>query len=158
MKDGQFTTRSAQALERAQALARERKNAELGSLHLALALFDEPEGLLGAVLTKLGVEPAALRVELERMLARLPVQSTSPAQLPISAELHRVLEQALALTKKFGDSYVSTEHLLLALAARGESVAKVFAERRLTPDKLEAARSEERRVGKECRSRWSPYH
>ena len=25
-------------------------------------------------------------------------------------------------------------------------------------DLLEAARSEERRVGKECRSRWSPYH
>ena len=23
---------------------------------------------------------------------------------------------------------------------------------------LKAARSEERRVGKECRSRWSPYH
>ena len=23
---------------------------------------------------------------------------------------------------------------------------------------MEAARSEERRVGKECRSRWSPYH
>ena len=25
-------------------------------------------------------------------------------------------------------------------------------------DKLEQLRSEERRVGKECRSRWSPYH
>ena len=30
----------------------------------------------------------------------------------------------------------------------------VMIERRL----VEAARSEERRVGKECRSRWSPYH
>ena len=26
------------------------------------------------------------------------------------------------------------------------------------PDELEKSRSEERRVGKECRSRWSPYH
>ena len=25
-------------------------------------------------------------------------------------------------------------------------------------DKVEGKRSEERRVGKECRSRWSPYH
>ncbi len=139
MKDAQFTTRSAQALERAQAQARERKHSELGSLHLALALFDEPEGLLGAVLAKLGVEPAALRAELERLLARQPVQASPPAQLPMSGELQRVLEHSLALTKKFGDSFVSTEHLLLALAAKGESVAKVFTERRLTPDKLEAA-------------------
>ena len=27
-----------------------------------------------------------------------------------------------------------------------------------TPPILIASRSEERRVGKECRSRWSPYH
>ncbi|NOT31164.1 MAG: AAA domain-containing protein, partial [Planctomycetes bacterium] len=55
-------------------------------------------------------------------------------------ELQRVLEHAVALTKKFGDSFVSTEHLLLALAAKGEGgVAKLFAERKLTPDKVEAA-------------------
>ena len=140
MKDGQFTTRSAQAFERAQALAKERRHGELGSLHLALALFDEPEGLLGAVLTKLAIEPAALRAELERLLARLPTQSTPPAQLAASGDLQRVLEHAVALTKKFGDSFVSTEHLLLALAAKGEGgVAKLFAERKLTPDKVEAA-------------------
>ena len=139
MQDSQFTTKSGQALQAATALARERKHTELSSLHLALVLFDSPEGLLAAVLQRLGAEPAALRAELERLLARLPSQSTPAAQLPASAELHRVLEQAAALTKKFGDSFVSTEHLLLALALRGESVARLFAERKLTPDKLEAA-------------------
>src|SRR5262245_41306036 len=140
MQDGQFTTKSAQALQAAQALAREKKHSELGSVHLALALLDEPEGLLGAVLTKLGVEPVALRAELERLIARLPVQATPAAQLPISPELHRVLEHAVSLTKKFGDSFVSTEHLLLALVAKGEgALAKVLAERRLTSDKVEAA-------------------
>src|SRR5262245_31020865 len=140
MKEGQFTTRSAQAFERAQALAKERRHGELTSLHLALALFDEPEGLLHAVLAKLGIEPAALRTELERLLARLPTQSTPPAQLSAAPELHRVLEHAIALTKRFGDSFVSTEHLLLALAAKGESgLAKLFAERKLTSDKIEAA-------------------
>jgi ATP-dependent Clp protease ATP-binding subunit ClpB len=140
MQDGQFTTKSAQALQTAQAIAREKKHSELGSLHLALALFDEPEGLLGAVLAKLGIEPVALRAELERLLARLPVQATPPAQLPLSGELQRVLEHAIALTKKFGDSFVSTEHLLLALAAKGDSaLAKLFAERKLTSDKVEAA-------------------
>jgi ATP-dependent Clp protease ATP-binding subunit ClpB len=140
MQDGQFTTKSAQALQAAQAIAREKKNSELGSAHLALALLDEPEGLLGAVLTKLGVEPVALRAEVERLISRLAVQATPPAQLPLSPDLHRVLEHAVALTKKFGDSFVSTEHLLLALVAKGEgALAKLFAERRLTSDKVEAA-------------------
>src|SRR5262249_8199606 len=140
MQDSQFTTKSAEALQSAQAIAREKKHGELGVLHLALALFDQPEGLLGAVLAKLGIEPVALRAELERLTARLPVQSTPPAQLALSGELHRVLEHATALAKKFGDSFVSTEHLLLALVARGEGpLAKLFAERRLTADKVEAA-------------------
>src|SRR5262245_2699040 len=134
MQDGQFTNKSAQALQSAQALARDKKHSELSSLHLALALVDEPEGLLGAVLSKLGIEPSALRAELERLLARQPVQASPSAQLPLSGELHQVLEHAIALTKKFGDSFVSTEHLLLALATKGGAgVAKIFAERRLTP-------------------------
>jgi ATP-dependent Clp protease ATP-binding subunit ClpB len=140
MQDGQFTTKSAAALQRAQALARERRHSELSSLHLALALLEQPEGLLSAVLAKLGIEPAALRAELERPLGRLPVQGTPSEKLPLASDLHRVLEHAVALTKKFGDSFVSTEHLLLALAAKGDAaVTRPFTERKLTPDKIEAA-------------------
>src|SRR5262245_26138291 len=140
MQEGRFTNKSTQVIQAAQALAREKQHGELTSPHLALALFDEPEGLLTAVLSKLGAEPTALRSEIERLVARLPVQSASPAQLPVSAELHRVLEHALALTKKLGDSYLSTEHLLLALAAKGGGgLEKLLAERKLTADKVEAA-------------------
>ena len=96
--------------------------------------------MLGAVLAKLAIEPAALRAELERLLGRLAVQSASPAQMAVSGELHQVLERAIALTKKFGDSFLSTEHLLLALATQGgNGVSKLFAERKLLPEKIEAA-------------------
>jgi ATP-dependent Clp protease ATP-binding subunit ClpB len=140
MKDASFTTRSAKILERAQALAREKKHSELGAVHLALALFDEPEGVLGAVLAKLGVESVALRAELERQLARLPVASAPSAQLPITPELKHVLEAAAARMQRLGDSYLSTEHLLLGLVDRAEgALAKLFLERRLTADKIEAA-------------------
>jgi len=140
MQDGQFTTRSTQVIQAAQALARERKHTELATPHLALALFDEPEGVLGAVLAKLGVEAVALRAEIERLLARAPVASAPTQQLPIAQELKNVLEASAARMKKLGDSYLSTEHLLLGLVDRSEgALAKLFLERRLTADKVEAA-------------------
>ena len=39
----------------------------------------------------------------------------------------------------------------------GEEIQKLYEEIRL-PKRATSGRSEERRVGKECRSRWSPYH
>src|SRR5215510_9321626 len=39
-----------------------------------------------------------------------------------------------------------------------ELMAVKAGERVPTPGEMRAHRSEERRVGKECRSRWSPYH
>ncbi len=145
MQQGPFTNRSAQALQAAQALALEKRHTELNSVHVALALFEEPEGLMAAVLSRLAIEPAALKAELERLLARLPVQSSAGKELPLSHELHQVLEHAAAQSKKLGDSYVSTEHLLLALAAKGgNGVARLFSERKLTPEKIEAALVEAR--------------
>ena len=49
---------------------------------------------------------------------------------------------------------------LIVKAARSADVLHVFAVSVfiLTMILLYLARSEERRVGKECRSRWSPYH
>ena len=35
---------------------------------------------------------------------------------------------------------------------------ELWAKQRLSFTDIDYARSEERRVGKECRSRWSPYH
>ncbi len=145
MQQGPFTTKSTQALQSAQNLARERRNPELASPHLALTLLDEPAGLMAAVLARLAADPAALRAELERLVSRLPVQATAAEQLALSHELHQVLENAAAQAKKLGDSYVSAEHLLLALAAKGgNGVSRLFSERRLTSEKLEAALNEAR--------------
>ncbi len=141
----QFTNKSTQVLQSAQSLARQRRNPEITSLHLALALLDEPEGLMAAILARLATEPAALRAELERLAARLPVQSTPSAQLSLSQDLAQALDRAEARAKKLGDTYVSTEHLLLALADQGgQGIAKLFAERKLTGERIEAALLEAR--------------
>src|SRR3989454_3641614 len=48
-----------------------------------------------------------------------------------------------------------TENLILKEELAQTKYAKMVGQSRVL---LEAQRSEERRVGKECRSRWSPYH
>src|SRR5256886_17680124 len=64
----------------------------------------------------------------------------------------KVLSLAQEEAQRFQHNYIGTEHLLLGLIREGEGVAaKVLSN-------LGVERSEERRVGKECRSRWSPYH
>src|SRR5882724_13636982 len=61
-----------------------------------------------------------------------------------------------------GGCAVATNSTLLVLVAQAAADAATFSVTALPTASLvtgaRRARSEERRVGKECRSRWSPYH
>jgi ATP-dependent Clp protease ATP-binding subunit ClpB len=145
----EFTTKSAQALTAAQENALMRHNGEVTPLHLAAGLLDEPEGLMTALFTKLDVEPSALRVEIDRELDRLGQDSS--AQLAPSQDLVRVLAESKAAAKRLGDSFVSTEHLLLGLAKSDEGapsspggLAGLFTDRNLTTTRIDAALEEVR--------------
>src|SRR2546427_12460927 len=64
--------------------------------------------------------------------------------------------------KKSGDSDASDNTAVLdfkVAAKAGLNLAVSYRDLAFSPSPaLEGSRSEERRVGKECRSRWSPYH
>ncbi len=139
----QYTTRSQEALARAQAAAVERGHPELRAAHLAAALLEEPEGVMAAILEKLEADPKIVRAEIERVLGRLP--RSSGGQPSLAREMQEVLEDSAKLARKLGDEYVSTEHLLLALARKGgPEVGGIFAARKLSPDRVEAALGEVR--------------
>ena len=138
-----LTQRTTLALQNAQAAASRAGNPEITPLHLAAALLAEPEGVTGAVLTRLDAEPGALQAEIGRALEKLP-RANGGAQPPASRELAAVLEAAAAAAKRLGDAYVSTEHLLLALAGTGGRSREVFAERGLSAERIEAALTEVR--------------
>jgi ATP-dependent Clp protease ATP-binding subunit ClpB len=138
MQQPAYTTRSIQALQAAQAAAQAAGHPQFLPAHLAVALLEQPEGVMSALLGKLGVEPRTLRGELEQQLGRLP--TTSGGQTQPSPALGQVLSEASAIQKRLGDGYCSTEHLLLALAAKGgPELSGLFAARQLSPQKLEAA-------------------
>ncbi len=109
-----LTVKSGEALNDALALARRAGNPLVHDLHLLAALLAQDEGIVVPMLQKLGVRLAALREQLEREIARYPKQSD--AQPTLSRELNQVLDRAEQEMQTLGDEYVSTEHLLLALA------------------------------------------
>ncbi|MDP9275540.1 MAG: AAA family ATPase, partial [Chloroflexota bacterium] len=115
MDPNKLTEKSQQALLAAQQKARDEGHAQLDVEHLAAALVDQPGGIVSSVLTALGVQPAQLSSALVTELQRQPKVSGN-VQLSASARLGRVLQQAQKEAQSLGDEYVSTEHLLLAMA------------------------------------------
>jgi ATP-dependent Clp protease ATP-binding subunit ClpB len=111
-----FTIKSQEAIQQATELASQHGNPELLPLHLLAALIQDREGIVPPVLTKLGANPARLDGELRERMDRLPKISGAAAQPQLSAMMQKVLDQAFKEADKFKDEYVSTEHLLLAIA------------------------------------------
>jgi ATP-dependent Clp protease ATP-binding subunit ClpB len=119
MQPDRFTIKSQEALQAAQRLADERRNPQTTPEHLLAVLLEQGEGIVSPVLRKLGVEPAAVRQALQTRLQSLPTVSRASAQTEPaggSTELASVLRAAESEMRELGDEYVSTEHLLLALA------------------------------------------
>jgi ATP-dependent Clp protease ATP-binding subunit ClpB len=111
-----FTLKSQQAVQQAQARAAEFGNPEMQPAHLLLALIEDREGVIPAVLEKIGVPTERLEHELHQLEEKLPRVSGASAQPNPSAQLNKALEQAFREASNFKDEYVSTEHLLLGIA------------------------------------------
>jgi ATP-dependent Clp protease ATP-binding subunit ClpB len=116
MQVDKLTIKSQEALAEAQSLASSRGHGEIQPAHLLRALLGQPEGSTIPVLQKLGVPVDGLQGELERVIERIP-KVTGGTQPRISQALSRLLDAAFAEAAHLNDEYISTEHLLLAIAA-----------------------------------------
>jgi ATP-dependent Clp protease ATP-binding subunit ClpB len=111
-----LTVKSQQAVEQARGRATESGNPEMQPVHLLLALIEDREGVIPAVLEKIGVPIEQLEHELHQIEEKLPRVAGSASQPGLSQALNKVLEQAFREAQNFKDEYVSTEHLLLGAA------------------------------------------
>jgi len=114
-----LTVRAGQAVQAAAEMARRAGNPAVEDLHLLAALLEQDEGIVAPVLRKAGADPAAVAAATRDGLGRLPKQSEAAPSA--SRELSRILDDADSEARKLGDLYVSTEHLLVALAGRSAS-------------------------------------
>src|SRR6195256_4907999 len=112
-----FTIKAQEALQAAQRLAEDRRNPQLVPEHLLAVLLEQESGVVVPVLDKLGADAASLRAAVNAALDGLPTVSGEDAAAPnASSELVQVLRAAEKQAGALKDEYISTEHLLLALA------------------------------------------
>jgi ATP-dependent Clp protease ATP-binding subunit ClpB len=106
-----------EALQKAQALAKEHEHQQVDLEHLLLAMLGQEQGLFAPILQKLGADPRRAAAELADRLAKLPkVSGPAGGELYISPALNRALEQAQKQAEQLQDQYLSAEHILLAAA------------------------------------------
>src|SRR5205823_5566018 len=118
MQADRFTIKSQEALAAAQRLAGARKNPQVAPQHLLLALLEQEGGIVVPVIQRAGADPEAIRRRANEALDRLPKVTGEATEAPgLDAKTIEVLNKADDEARSFGDEYVSTEHLLLALAA-----------------------------------------
>ena len=126
MQLDRFTTKSRQALEAATSLAAARNHPETHPEHLLAVLLEQEDGIVVPVLNKLGARPEAIRSDVNTALDKLPTIQGAATEPTVSRELVAVLRAAERELGQFRDEYVSTEHLLLSLAAHGSPAGEAL--------------------------------
>ncbi len=138
--DDKLTRKSQEALSDALQRASLAGNPNVDGLHLLAALLDQEGGTAVPLLRAAGADPATVASRTSELLARLPRASGATVSAP---ETSRPLLAALSLAAKrareMNDEYVSTEHLLVGLAAEGGQAATVLRDAGAGPDPLLAS-------------------
>ena len=131
-----FTVKAQEALQSTQEVASRFGNQQLEPVHLLLALTEQAEGIVPAILSRLGVASGALAAETEKEIEKLPkVGGTSDHHL--SAALKDLFDRSFREAEPFHDEFVSTEHLLLALAGnKSDPAGRILSRLGITHDAI----------------------
>ena len=135
-----FTDRAKGFLQAAQTVAMREEHQRLVPEHLLKALLDDDQGLAANLIAAAGGDAAEARSATEAALARQPKVQGGDGQMYMDQATARLLDEAQQLARKAGDSYVTAERLLLALAlAKGTGAARVLESAGVRPQALEQA-------------------
>jgi ATP-dependent Clp protease ATP-binding subunit ClpB len=140
MADDKLTRKSQEALSDAVRQAASAGNPNVDGLHLLAALIGQDGGTATPLLQAVGADPAAILKTTNDLLAKLPRAAGATLSAPeTSRPLLATISTAAQRAKEMNDEYVSTEHLLVGLAADGGQAAKVLRDAGAGPDQLLAA-------------------
>ncbi|MFE4975403.1 ATP-dependent chaperone ClpB [Kitasatospora sp. NPDC056651] len=149
MDASKFTTKTQEALAAAIRQAGTAGNPDVRPVHILIALLEQPEGIARPLLEAVGAGASRVDAEARRQAAALPSASGSTVSAPqLARDTVAVLTEAGKRADDLDDQYVSTEHLMVGLAAEGGPVADLLAQRGATPKALLAAFKDVRGSGK----------
>jgi ATP-dependent Clp protease ATP-binding subunit ClpB len=144
MQADRFTIKAQEAIAAAGQLAERRHNPQVTPEHLLSVLLEQEGGVVTPVLSKLGADVRGLRAQVNADLDALPTMTAGGEAAGPSSELVRVLREGEEEMRELKDEYVSTEHLLLALAEHSSRAGEALRNAGARRDALEKAIAEVR--------------
>ena len=138
MNVNKLSVTAAEALQTALGIATDTEASACEPVHLLKALLVGEERNLTSIIEKVGADPLRLTHEADAAIASLPkVSGESLSQMGLSRALDKVFNAAEKLASKLGDAYVTTEHLLCALAGEKSEASRILTDAGLTPERIE---------------------
>jgi ATP-dependent Clp protease ATP-binding subunit ClpC len=142
MRFDRFTERAQDAFARAHEILQRYRHSQLDAEHLMLALVEQTGGAVQAILERLRIDPDAIRNRTDEYLQSTPKTyypyGGGQAQVYVTPRVKRIVDNANEEASRLKDDYVSTEHLLLALASERDGMAgRILAEFGVTKDRIQ---------------------
>ena len=144
MRLDKLTIKAQDAVQDAQHVAEENRQQQVEPEHLLLALLQQEGGVVGPILDKLGASPRTLADKLQGDVDNLPKVTGGEAGSRVGPRLTRIFEVAGQEAERLKDEYISTEHLLIGIAAEGGTASKSLAAAGATKDAIYSAMAEVR--------------
>ena len=145
MNLSQYTIKAQEAIQAAQQLAYNNKNAAIETLHLLKTILADKDSSTEFLLKKNNLNPLLLNQKVHALLPSLPKQLTGEPATNVSRDLNSVLLKANGALKTFGDEFVTVEHLLIAILQVNDLASKILKDEGLTEKGLVTAIKELRK-------------
>ena len=131
-----------EALQTAMGIASDAQAGSVEPIHLLSALLAASERNIGVIIERIGADPAQLAASVQKAVEAAPKVSGDAGQIGLSNELVRVLNTAEKKASKMEDSFVTTEHLLMALAESKDEAGRILRDAGATKDRIEQVYTE----------------
>ena len=142
MRIDKLAMTSREALQNAIGIASDAQAGAVEPIHLLAALLTGGERNISVIIERIGADPAALSRAAQDAIDRAPKVTGDSTQMGLSRDMVRVLERAEKHASKMGDSFVVTEHLLMALAEDKGDAGRVLKDAGVTRERIEEVYSE----------------
>jgi ATP-dependent Clp protease ATP-binding subunit ClpB len=140
MQIDKYTDRVKNLLQSAQSLALRSSHQQFTPLHVLKAMLEDEDRLAANLIEACGAQAAMVGQAVDRELAKIPsVEGSGAGQIYLSPETARILDQAEQLAQKAGDTFVTVEYVLLAIAFSTDAAGNVLKQAGVTPQRLNEA-------------------